>query len=186
MRNLIVPGIMGAWLARRQSTQTGHSKTDGLFSFTAATACITMRHRVLWKASIRETHHAQLLVIVGIIGLAGAAALGTGCNKGSSSTPAAGAPPTGSQPAAANLPTSAEVKGIGVCCGKCAQNVKEALGKVDGIGDVTCDVEKQLVTYKAKDGKAAVAGWDALRKAGFAGDFKQDDKDTGFTVTGTR
>jgi hypothetical protein len=58
------------------------------------------------------------------------------------------------------------------------------LGKVDEVGDVSCDWEKHLVTFKAKDGKAAVAGWEALKKAGYGGEFKQDDKDDAIVVTG--
>lgn len=110
-----------------------------------------------------------------------------GCGKGDGSKPAsAGATTPGSGAGAkANLPTSAEIKGIGVCCAKCEQRVKEVLGKVDGVGDVTCVVKDRQVTFKAKDGAAAVQGWEAVRKAGFAGAFKHDDaNDKSFQIVG--
>jgi len=112
----------------------------------------------------------QLLVAVGILGFAGVTTLTTGCGDKATS----GGTPSSKAAADANLTASAEVKGIGICCGKCAANVQEVLGKVDGVGAVTCDVDKHLVAFKAKDGKAATAAWDALKSAGYAGEFTQE------------
>jgi copper chaperone CopZ len=72
------------------------------------------------------------------------------------------------------LPITAEVKGIGICCDRCAKDVKNTLAKVEGVGEVTCYVDKQLVTFKARDLKASDAGREALNKAGFGGQFTDD------------
>src|ERR1700730_1464791 len=70
----------------------------------------------------------------------------------------------------------AEFKGLFVCCGDCAKNAKDALAKVDGIGDVTVDITGRVVTCRANDWEAAYAGYQALMRAGFGPKFETDAK----------
>jgi copper chaperone CopZ len=115
----------------------------------------------------------QLIAVQGLMLIT--VALGLGCNKSGAPSQGAAADPTKpSPPPAASYPVTAEKTGIFICCGECEKQVKETLGKVDGIGPVTCDLKKKVVTYKAKNGAAATAGNFALEKAGFGGQYKDD------------
>jgi copper chaperone CopZ len=69
-----------------------------------------------------------------------------------------------------------EVKGVHICCPACANAVKAALGKVDGVSDVNAEKGKP-VTFTAKDDKAAEAGVKALLDKGFFGTATVDDKE---------
>ena len=70
-----------------------------------------------------------------------------------------------------------EVKGPHICCGQCVKVVGKILEKVDGVSDVRADSKTKTVTYKAKDSKAAKAGFDALRAGGFFGKATEDGKE---------
>ena len=69
-----------------------------------------------------------------------------------------------------------EVKGSHVCCPQCANTIKKALEKVDGVSDVAA-AKGQPITFTAKDEKAAAAGVKALMDAGFAGTATDDGKE---------
>lgn len=108
-----------------------------------------------------------------------------GCSKTEGTKSAGTSAVAPSSAAQAKLPTTATIKGIGICCGRCEQQVEKALSTAAGIGDVQCDVDKHTVTFKAKDGTAANAAWGKLLNAGFYGDFEQDDKSyDGFIAAG--
>lgn len=108
-----------------------------------------------------------------------------GCGKTEGTKPTGTSAAAPSSAAQAKLPTTATVKGIGICCGRCEQQVEKALSTAAGIGDVQCDVDKRTVTFKAKDGKAANEAWGKLVAVGFWGQFEQDDKSyDGFTTVG--
>jgi copper chaperone CopZ len=97
-----------------------------------------------------------------------------GCNKGNAPTPSGAAD-------ASKYPVTAEKTGIFICCAECEKQVRETLSKVGGVDDVKCDLKNKVVTYKARDGKAATAGDRALEKAGFGGKYKEDPpRDLGF------
>ena len=53
---------------------------------------------------------------------------------------------------------------VGMTCGGCSGAVSRILGKVEGISDVQCDVEKQQVLVTGVDGldvAEALAKWSA-------------------------
>lgn len=129
----------------------------------------------------------QLAIVLGIAFLViGSVA---GCGKTDvSKTGASGSTTPGTTPSAKlDLPASAKVQAMGVCCAKCEKRVVEVLGKVSGIGDVRCDVDKRVVTYRAKDSRTAIDAYKALRAAGWAGDLSCTDPqspDDVFITTG--
>lgn len=88
------------------------------------------------------------------------------------------------------------VKQLHMCCGGCASEVEEILGKVQGITDVSTDKASRSATFTATDSKVAQKAIDALTEGGFYGDtgrkdiaFRNDSgvkagKVTSLTVTG--
>ncbi|MBY0521809.1 MAG: heavy-metal-associated domain-containing protein [Gemmataceae bacterium] len=104
-----------------------------------------------------------------------------GCQGGSTTPSKPASVPLSTKAEAANK-VNAEVKGIFMCCADCQKDAKDALAKVDGISDVTTDVKEKKVTYKARDGKTANAGGEALHAAGFGGELKHDGGDSFATV----
>jgi len=78
-----------------------------------------------------------------------------------------------------------EVKGVHVCCGACANAIKAAVGKVDGVSDVAAAKGKP-VTFTTKDDKATAAGIKALLDAGFFGTATDDGKDVKVETAGPK
>jgi len=77
-------------------------------------------------------------------------------------------------PAAAD---SVEVKGPHICCQQCVKVVGKILGGVDGVSDVKADAKTKLVTFTAKDEKAAKAGVKALFDGGLFGSATSGGKE---------
>ncbi len=72
---------------------------------------------------------------------------------------------------------SVEVKGPHICCQQCVNVVGKLLGKVDGVSDVKADSKTKMVTFTAKDEKAAKAGLKALIDGGLFGSATSDGKE---------
>jgi copper chaperone CopZ len=70
-----------------------------------------------------------------------------------------------------------EVKGPHICCKQCVKVVGTILGKVDGVSDVSADVQTKTVKFTATDEKAAKAGFKALLEGGFFGSASNDGKE---------
>ena len=69
-----------------------------------------------------------------------------------------------------------EIKGPHICCGQCVKAVGTLLGAVDGVTDVKADIKTKMVTFTAKDEKAAKAGVKALVDGGLFGSATSDGK----------
>jgi copper chaperone CopZ len=78
--------------------------------------------------------------------------------------------------------TSVEVKGPHICCKQCVNVVAGILKKVDGVSDVKSDVKTKMVTFTAKDDKAAQAGVMALVHGGFFGSATEGGKEMKLTM----
>lgn len=61
------------------------------------------------------------------------------------------------------------VKGTHLCCGGCQAAADEALSEVEGLSDISCDVNTKVISYKADSDNAAAAGIEALAATGFYG-----------------
>jgi hypothetical protein len=59
----------------------------------------------------------------------------------------------------------------------CEKGAKDALAKVDGVSDVACVRKDKIVTFTAKDDKAATAGVKALLEAGYFGTATNEGKE---------
>jgi copper chaperone CopZ len=70
-----------------------------------------------------------------------------------------------------------EVKGPHICCGQCVKVVNNILKKVDGVSDIKADIQTKVVTFTAKDDKAARAGFMALVDGGFFGGATEGGKE---------
>jgi bacterioferritin-associated ferredoxin len=70
-----------------------------------------------------------------------------------------------------------EVKGVHLCCGQCVKAMGGILGKVEGVSEAKCDQKGGVVTFTAKDEKAAAAGFKAMMDGGFFGTATRDGKD---------
>lgn len=79
-----------------------------------------------------------------------------------------------------------EVKGPHICCGQCVKAVGGILAKVDGVSDAKCDTKGKIVTFTAKDEKAAKAGVKALFDGGFYGSATNDGKELKVAVAGVK
>jgi copper chaperone CopZ len=64
---------------------------------------------------------------------------------------------------------SVEVKGPHICCGNCVEAVGAILGAVEGVSEVKANIKTKIVTFTAKDEKAAKAGVKALFDGGLFG-----------------
>lgn len=78
--------------------------------------------------------------------------------------------------------TKVEVKGPHICCPQCAKVVGAILKKVDGVSDVKADRQTKIVTFTAKDDKAAAAGYSALIEGGFYGSATANGKKLQITL----
>ena len=78
------------------------------------------------------------------------------------------------------------VKGTHLCCGGCQAAADEALSEVDGLSDISCDVNTKVISYKASSEKAAAAGIKALAAAGFYGTATHDAKKLMFPESGAK
>lgn len=70
-----------------------------------------------------------------------------------------------------------EVKGPHICCQQCVKVVGKLLGGVDGVSDAKADAKTKIVTFTAKDEKAAKAGVKALFDGGLFGSATSDGKE---------
>ena len=77
-----------------------------------------------------------------------------------------------------------EVKGPHICCKQCVKVVGTILGKVDGVSDVSADIQTKTVKFTAKNEKAANAGFKALIDGGFFGTATNDGKELKADVKG--
>jgi len=69
-----------------------------------------------------------------------------------------------------------EVKGPHLCCGQCVKIATNLLKKVDGVSDIKADQKSKVVTFTAKDDKAAKAGFQAIVEGGFFGTATEGGK----------
>ena len=72
---------------------------------------------------------------------------------------------------------SVEVKGPHICCQQCVKVVGKILAGVEGVSDVKADQTTKIVTFTAKDEKAAKAGVKALFDGGLFGAATRDGKE---------
>ncbi len=72
--------------------------------------------------------------------------------------------------AAAAAETKVELKAVHMCCGGCAAEVADILGKVEGVTAVTTDKATKTAAFTAASDEAAQKALDALAKGGFHGD----------------
>jgi periplasmic mercuric ion binding protein len=72
---------------------------------------------------------------------------------------------------------SVEVKGPHICCKQCVNVVGKLLGSVDGVSEVKADPKTKMVTFTAKDEKAAKAGVKALFDGGLFGSATSNGKE---------
>jgi bacterioferritin-associated ferredoxin len=70
-----------------------------------------------------------------------------------------------------------EVKGPHICCGQCVKVATGILEKVDGVSDIKANQKTKIVTFTAKDDKAAKAGFKALVDGGFFGTATEGSKE---------
>ncbi len=70
-----------------------------------------------------------------------------------------------------------EVKGPHICCGQCVKIATKILNKIEGVSEARADIKGRTVTFTAKDGKAAKAGFKALVDGGFFGAAAVDGKE---------
>jgi copper chaperone CopZ len=62
-----------------------------------------------------------------------------------------------------------KISGVHNCCGACCKAIHEALGKVEGVSDVTAEPKKPDFVFQATDKKVARKAIGALARAGFHG-----------------
>lgn len=74
------------------------------------------------------------------------------------------------------LAAEAKVSETHICCGGCVSGIEEALGKVEGLSDISVDKDAKTVSFKAADKKTARKGIRALNRAGFGGKASVDGK----------
>ncbi len=72
---------------------------------------------------------------------------------------------------------SVEVKGPHICCKQCVNVVGTLLSGVEGVSDVKANQKTKMVTFTAKDEKAAKAGVKALFDGGLFGAATSDGKE---------
>ena len=78
------------------------------------------------------------------------------------------------------------VKGTHLCCGGCQAGAEEALSEVEGLSDISADVNTKVISYKAASDKAAAAGIEALAAAGFYGTATHDAKKLAYPDSGAK
>jgi copper chaperone CopZ len=78
------------------------------------------------------------------------------------------------------------VRGTHLCCGGCQAGAEEALSDVEGVSDVSADVNTKVISYKAASDKAAEAGIEALAAAGFFGTPTHDAKKMAYPESGAK
>src|SRR5687768_852480 len=78
------------------------------------------------------------------------------------------------------------VRGVHLCCGGCQDAADAALIEVEGISDISCDVNTKVISYKAVSDKAAAAGIEALAAAGFYGTATHDAKKLAYPDSGAK
>jgi copper chaperone CopZ len=78
------------------------------------------------------------------------------------------------------------VKGPHLCCGGCQTIADAALSEVDGVSNISCDLNTKVISYKAESDKAAEAGIKALAGAGFFGTATHDKKPLKYPVSGAK
>jgi copper chaperone CopZ len=79
-----------------------------------------------------------------------------------------------------------EVKGPHICCKQCVKVVDNILGKVDGVSDVSADIQTKTVKFTATNEKAAKAGFKALIDGGFFGSASNDGKELKIEVAAAK
>ena len=67
-----------------------------------------------------------------------------------------------------------KISGVHNCCGACCKAIHEALGKVEGVSDVTAEPKKPDFTFQATDTKVARRAIGAVARAGFYGQVDDD------------
>ncbi|MEO8494215.1 MAG: cation transporter [Planctomycetota bacterium] len=78
------------------------------------------------------------------------------------------------------------VRGTHLCCGGCQAGAEEALSEVEGVSDVSADVNTKVISYKAASDEAATAGIEALAAAGFYGAATHDAKKLDYPDSGAK
>lgn len=78
------------------------------------------------------------------------------------------------------------VKGVHLCCGGCSAGVKEALGDVEGLEKISCDLNSKVVTFQVSDEKTAQIAIEHLAKGGFFGTATHDDKALKYPESGAK
>ncbi len=78
------------------------------------------------------------------------------------------------------------VRGTHLCCGGCQAGAEEALSEIEGVSDVSADVNTKVISYKAAGDKAAAAGIEALAAAGFYGTATHGDKKLAYPESGAK
>lgn len=76
--------------------------------------------------------------------------------------------------AVAAAETKVELKSVHMCCGGCAAEVADILGKVEGVTAVATDKAAKTATFTAASDAAAQKALDALAAGGFHGDPGKD------------
>jgi periplasmic mercuric ion binding protein len=74
------------------------------------------------------------------------------------------------------LAAEAKVSKSHICCGGCVSGIEEALGKVEGLTDISIDKDSKTISFQAADKMTARRGLRALNRAGFGGEAKVDGK----------
>ncbi len=78
------------------------------------------------------------------------------------------------------------VKGVHLCCGGCQEIADAALSDVEGVSDISCDLNTKVISFKAENDKAAEAGIKALAEAGFFGTATHDAKKLKYPESGAK
>lgn len=74
------------------------------------------------------------------------------------------------------LAAEATISKSHLCCGGCVTAAEEALGKVQGLTDISVDKDARTISFKAADTRTARQGVRALNRAGFGGEASVDGK----------
>jgi periplasmic mercuric ion binding protein len=74
------------------------------------------------------------------------------------------------------LAAEAKISKTHICCGGCVSGIEEALGKVEGLTEISVDKDAKTISFQAADKKMARQGVRALNRAGFGGEATVDGK----------
>lgn len=78
------------------------------------------------------------------------------------------------------------VKGTHLCCGGCQASADEALSEVEGVSEISCDLNTKVISYHASSDKAATDGIEALAAAGFYGTATHGTKKLAYPASGAK